>query len=295
MDVGRGIMHSAEYLLVSIIILFSLSCSEKGAGILPYSSWKSRDSAVYRTEIPEPGELPKEGAFLWGGTVSHHLLAFSYIDRWFLELKSRRNPEIFFILSPAHFNTQTQKVSLTTDPWTDGERLVRVNRKIPGRLMKLLGVEEDPEAFNEEHGVSVFIPFIRQYFPEAEIVPLIYSGEPPLDVRFMDKLYKALSDEYLKVFNKSFLLVSSDFSHHGDAAVTAERDRKSGQFFDNPDGAGWLFAGCDNRPGMYVLSQLFSLIKNSSVSVLWNTNSAEILDEHIDDITSYFFSFFWSE
>ena len=85
--------------------------------------------------------------------------------------------------------------------------------------------------------------------------------------------------------------MSADFAHHGDAEGTAIKDERTGRFFAAPSLDTWICAGCDNRPGMYVLAFLSGPATHSTV--LYHADSLSLSGQGRDDITSYFFTFFW--
>ena len=106
------------------------------------------------------------------------------------------------------------------------------------------------------------------------------------------KLADALAPYFTEAGKKeNFLLISTDFAHHGDYEGTEFKDNRSRQFFNNPTDSTWIFCGCDNRPGIYVLSRFLS--PKTKNAVLYHTNSFELSGLDDNDITSYFFSLFY--
>lgn len=257
-----------------------------------YSTWASLGERPVETR-PIPLEaLPPEGERPWAGTVSHHLLAAAQIDRWFSELAARRRVEVFYVLSPSHYGLSTQVYSLTDGSWRVPGGLVRSDGAAARALAARLGVGLEPRVFDPEHGVSTLVPYIARYFPGARIVAIAYRGAPPLDQPMAERLCRALEPAFSRAGReRNFLLVSTDFSHHGDPSQTAARDARSRAFFDSPSLSTWIFAGCDNRPGIYVLARLLG--PGPRASVLCHSDSFALSGRGGDDITSYFFSYFW--
>jgi len=236
--------------------------------------------------------LPPVDARPWGGTVSHHLLAGDQIDRWFSELAARRDVKRFYILSPSHWGLSTQTYSITDGTWRTRGGEVRSDRNRARELAERLGVPLEPLVFNPEHGVSTLIPYIARYFPKATVVAIAYRGEPPLDQPMAERLYKCLSPAFSEEARKeNFLLISTDFSHHGDLSATRAKDLRSAGFFTAPSFSSGILVGCDNRPGIYVLSKLIG--PSTKASVLFHCDSFQLSGQGSDDVTSYFFTFFW--
>lgn len=258
----------------------------------PYSTWESLGQRPGSTRPVQEETLPPVHARPWAGTVSHHLLAHAQIDRWFSELAARRDVRRFYILSPSHWGLSTQPYSITDGSWRVRDGLVESDKGAARAMARTLGVSLEPRVFEPEHGVSTLIPYIARYFPRAKVVAIAYPGEPPLDQPMAERLSAALAPFFdRRSRNSDFLLVSTDFSHHGNEEDTIMKDSRSREFFDDPSFDTWISAGCDNRPGIYALSRLLN--PESSDAVLYHCNSLDLSGQGGDDITSYFFSYFW--
>ena len=275
-----------------ILCLFVLSCNSKTEEVPVYHTWHSLYEMDYGEPVsPPPGEIPPQGFFPWAGIASHHLLTHAYLDSWFSLLAEMRKPRCFFILSPAHYGLSLEPYSLTVGSWESGFGQVESDRAKVYRLAELLDVNLDPRAFQVEHGVSTFMPYIKKYFPGAKVVAVAYEGEPPVNIPVSRRLADALENEFNgEGKQENFLLISTDFSHHGNLEETARRDNYSQRYIKNSKDISWNMAGCDNRPGMYVLDRLGK--NNLESYILYHTNSWEISNQWEDDITSYFFVYF---
>lgn len=259
-----------------------------------FSTWSSLGNGpAPRSAIPVES-LPPPDAFPWAGTVSHHLLADAEIDRWFAELAERRDVSVFYVLSPSHWGTSSQEFSVTDGEWLVSGGVVRSDRARARALASALGVPLENGVFDGEHGVSTLMPYVARYFPRAKIVALAYRGEPPLDQPMAERLLAALSPRFdARGKAENFLLISTDCAHHANLAGTEFKDARTRKFFDAPSPDTWIFAGCDNRPGIYALAYLLG--SETRCSVLFHTNSLELSGQGADDITSYFFTYFWEE
>jgi len=257
-----------------------------------YHTWQSLYEMEYGTPIhPPPDEIPPRGFFPWAGIASHHLLTHEYLDSWFSRLAEMRKVNCFFILSPAHYGVSLEPYSLTIGSWETGFGKVESDRAKVHRLAELLEVELDPRAFQVEHGVSTLMPYIKKYFPNAKVAALACEGEPPVNIPLSRHLADALENEFdEKGKQENFLLISTDFSHHGNIEETAQRDNYSRRYLKNSSELSWNTVGCDNRPAMYVLDRLGK--SNLESYILYHTNSREISSQWEDDITSYFFVYF---
>ncbi len=288
--------------VLTAAILFELVCF-CGCNKAKISAVQNKNDVIYTWDLdekpfskdifsPQIESLPPENAAVWGGTVSHHLLANEQIDRWFYEISKRRKVKNFFIICPSHYGLSTQTWSLANCKWKTKRGLVETNLSIERKMAEKLGVSFEPQVFPIEHGVNVLIPYISRYFPDVKICAVAVHGEPPLNQFEAQKLADVISPYFSDSGKReNFLLISTDFAHHGNFEETLLKDTRSRQFFNEPSAASWIFCGCDNRPGIYVLSRF--LTKETKNAVLYHTNSFELSGQDGNDITSYFFSLFY--
>lgn len=257
-----------------------------------YITWDLTDEN-YPDLDDQPGEGGlSPGSFPVAGIVSHHLLAGELIDNWFASLAASRDIKRFFILSPRHYDLGTGDYSLTDRPWDTAGGRVEADKKIVDKLSRSLGAEIDPEAFVIEHGVNTFPPYIAKYFPGATIIAINYRGEPPVNVPVAEKLWQNLAPYFGgEKGTENFLLISTDFAHHGNQEGTDFKDLRTRTFLDNPGSDSWIFAGCDNRPGMYVLGKMADGMHVPEFDILYHSNSFLLSGHGEDDITSYFFAY----
>ncbi len=275
--------------------------------------WDLFEASLIPTKlIRKEASLPKN-ALPWGGTVSHHLLTHVLIDAWFAELAEHRpnGIDLFFILSPSHWHLSLEPYSLTDGSWKCKNGFVNSAIAETEKLKNILAVNYEPFVFKYEHGVDSLMPYIKKYFPNAEVVAIAYNGDPPVNMNLVKKLEQALrqvfsiedarnnlkpkSGNNKNVERKNaFLLISTDFSHHSDIEKTNKKDAKSRAFLTSLNPDLWTLGICDNRPAMFILSSLVTPKTKSTIQ--WATNALALSNEtDPEDITSYFFTFFWEE
>lgn len=241
--------------------------------------------------MPSVIQTDSEG-FPVAGIVSHHMLAGKLIDNWFRILSGKRDVNVFFIVSPRHWGLGVEDYSLTSGSWKTSEGIVTSCSKTIRKLSDTLDINTEPEVFYQEHGVSTFMPFIKKYFPEAQVVVLAMNGEGPIIPELYERLFLVLKKYFTKTkYTENFLLVSADFSHNAGLAETRKRDKISMQFIVTPGNTNWFFTYCDNKPGMYLFKKVFKTLEGPYTRTLYNTNSYHITGFGEEDITSYFFTF----
>ena len=283
-------------ILLPLVLFAACHRAEKNAVVPVHIATWAATGAERPAQITMPPleAVPPQSAVPWAGTVSHHLLAGAVIEAWFAQL-AERNPGIrtFFLLSPSHYGLSTQTWSLAECVWDCGGKTVCTDSAAERVLAERLGVPYDEQVFPNEHGINTLIPYIAQYFPQAQVCPIAVHGEPPLDQAQAQRLADALAPYFDSAGKRqNFLLISTDFAHHGDLAGTEFKDARSRRFFAQPSRDTWIFCGCDNRPGVYTLSRFVQ--DGTHAAVLYHTNSYALSGGmDADDITSYFFSFLY--
>jgi len=295
---GKAWRYSINLCRGTILCLLVLACSRRipESSITEktplYHTWHSLREREYGEPVhPRPEEIPLRDFLPWAGIVSHHLLAHEYIDAWFASLATMRSPRCFYILSPSHYGISLEPYSLTIGSWESGFGLVESDKDKVNKLAEALEVDMDPEVFQVEHGVSTLMPYIKKHFPDAKVAVIAYQGEPPVNIPIVRRLADVLGNEFTEEGKReNFLLISTDFSHHGNLEATSKRDANSMLYLSKPGGVSWNIVNCDNRPAIYILDRLGK--NNLESAILYHTNSWEISNEWEDDVTSYFFGYF---
>ena len=257
-----------------------------------FPTWRERTLILPDTpDIPVEQHLAKSDV-PFAGIVSHHLLAYKFIDEWFCEL-ANHNPKIktFIVLSPSHWNLSRADFSMTSGAWNCEGSLLETDEKTQKILLEKLDGKIEDDVFLYEHGVSAIAPFIAKYFPKSKIVAIAYDSGLPMNTKIAKRLSVAL--EPLIAKKGFFILISSDFSHHHNLERTEQNDNMSRKFFAAPNHTTWQFALCDNPFAMYALTHATN--KKFRAVIQRNTNSFEISGQDEDDITSYFFCYFAKE
>lgn len=122
------------------------------------------------------------------GIVAHHLLVGDKIAQTFAALGTGREKTVI-ILSPNHFDLGRSLLQTTDGTWETPYGDVEVDTEVLQELLD--SVEQlwyEPETFKQEHGVSAIVPFVKRWFPDARIVPIVIhddvEGEDLVDLAY---------------------------------------------------------------------------------------------------------------
>ena len=235
--------------------------------------------------------LPKTsaGPDVLAGIVSHHFLAKQFIADFYNEIG---NEKVFtvFLISPDHYNVLFPAGTIayaSKMPWKTPFGDIFSDKEAINSLIARENVMINDSAMGLEHGISVEIPFVKNFFPNAKIVPIVvknnYSYEKLFD---LGKKLKGLTNE------KSILIVSSDFSHDATQKTAKANDKKSLEILRNLslDKISEVTSDCVSC--LAVMSGYLPNPKDYKFSLIGNKDSSDFLAGAEKTVTSYVSGFY---
>lgn len=254
-----------------------------------YSSFSDRPDLYRRAIEQTPARFfPKlRGKQIPYGIVTHHLLASRLIVDYFRGIAQAGHPKRIVLIGPDHARKGLRGISLSSLAWQTPFGILEADQNAIARLQEKLRLQQDPEAFSNEHSIGILVPFVKYFFPDAVLIPILIR--PGAGRENLDALCRALAE--LRD-GKTHFVLSSDFSHGKKPAEASRRDLESARVIaERAFGEVW---GLDDdcRAGLYVL------LKLSAGAIPWisaHTNSAEIVGKDLVDCTSYFTVFFLTD
>jgi poly-gamma-glutamate synthesis protein (capsule biosynthesis protein) len=155
-----------------------------------------------------------------GITVPHHLLAADLIARGFWAASGNRYDRVI-LLSPDHFSKSRRAFATTRRDIETVLGTIRTDQAVAGALLSEPRLFDDSDLFKQEHGVAALLPFVRHFFPDASIVPIVVSyASTRAD---WDAAVAALRP----FLGPTTLVVqSTDYSHYLTHAVALQRDQE---------------------------------------------------------------------
>ena len=176
----------------------------------------------YEEAFSSVGEIEKKE--IEAGIISHHFLAKNLIAKFFSGIKNE-NIENVLLVGPDHFGAiKDNDVSAYTSNliWTTPFGELQPNNNLIDGIINKTNVKINDLAFRQEHSIYVLVPFVKKFFPNAKIIPLILRNNNDLN-NFNDFGIK-LRDI---VREKTLIIVSSDFSHNMSVDQAKNNDEKS--------------------------------------------------------------------
>lgn len=160
----------------------------------------------------EPPELPCPPV---AGLAPHAGWAYSgaVAAKVFQTIKIRREPGTVVIFGTVHRRVSSNAV-YARGAWTTPFGDVGIDEALADRLLESAGglLERDESAHDGEHSIETQMPFIKHFFPEAMVVPIL--APPNGDAVAMGRRVGA----YLRDNDVDAVVVgSTDLTHYGDA------------------------------------------------------------------------------
>lgn len=216
--------------------------------------------------------------------VPHHLLASEIIAQLFSASRHQAIDTIV-ILGPNHNDNNATTVATAHLEWQTPLGAVLTDSELVASLVAALDISELPEAFLNEHSVGAIVPFVRHYFPEARIVPIIFNSTATL--RDAERVSKWLADN---LDAGGLVVVSTDFSHYLTEEEADRHDRITEELIRNGriDEIIRLNNDYVDSPASVASVMLYARAVNLIPQFLRNANSNDFSERAFAETTSYF-------
>ena len=223
--------------------------------------------------------------------VPHHLVAQDYIARAFEYVSKNREivPERVILMGPNHFFRGEGKIITTDISWKTSYGEIAPDKDFIKKLVLFNFASEEKNIVEGDHSITNLLPFIKQFYPDAKLVPLLMRE--PFNPEYATAFGKTLAES---LDEKTLIIASIDFSHYLPKKVADEHDEESIKALYNLD---FDFfhkkIDADSPHILMVLARYLSKTGYRKFNFLSHTNSA-ILTGNPDEesTTSHITGFF---
>lgn len=243
------------------------------------------DEATFLKAVRAAESAPQPEGPVYGGIIPHHWLPGHLITGFFRGLAAGDPVRTVVLIGPNHVNAGSAR-ALTSDlPWATPFGVVEPDREVISALADSGLVAVESPVLTTEHSVAGIMPAVKYYLPEAQVVPIILSGEmTPAEARRLGGL---LASQWS---SGTVFVASVDFSHylarrwaerHDSLTLEAIRAFDAVTLFTLDDGY------LDSPASIGVLMAAMTALGADQFILLENTNSGALEDDELAPTTSY--------
>jgi len=222
------------------------------------------------------------------GVVPHHLLAKDIIEDFFSYISSREKPKTMVILSPDHFQSgilmeSNSFITITLEDDRKEFNNLKVDILLWEKLCKENKIALNNSAIIADHGVTALLPYIKKFFPETNILPILI----PTDItkEQVEQLVKTIDENTLP---DTIVVASVDFSHYLPSQAADFHDVKSIRVLLNFEEENFKNIEVDCWQALYAARLFAKLRQKETPHIMAYKNSADFLDLELEETTSYF-------
>jgi MEMO1 family protein len=221
-----------------------------------------------------------------GGIAPHHLLVKSLIAAYYQELSKNIQPEVIVIIGPNHYEIGKPAI-VSNWPYKTTYGYVEPESLIINKLKDEALADFDEKVFEKEHSISAEVTFIKKFFPNTKIVPIILRSG--ISEEKLSKIAEFLNEN---LSENSFVLASVDFSHYLKPDAAQFHDYKSIADIESFNFSEIKNLEIDSPASIYTLLKYLELKGAQKTNKFKNTNSGYFLNQDLPKTTSYFLAYF---
>lgn len=203
--------------------------------------------------------------------INHHLLGGALAARALQRVATDAEVTLV-VVSPNHFWSGTSSIISATGEYATPYGSMQTDKYLVRLLGQASGFSLSTSSIAGDHGITAITPLLKNYFPKAELVPLLLRGDAKEnDLNRLNRLLSSYKE-------KPILLISSvDFSHYMPEGFARIHDIYSKQVlaFKN-DLQDFRKLEVDSPEALFVL-QSYCLAKGFSGVEIWERSSSASL------------------
>ncbi|OGF14676.1 AmmeMemoRadiSam system protein B [Candidatus Falkowbacteria bacterium RIFCSPLOWO2_02_FULL_45_15] len=164
---------------------------------------------------------------IYGIIVPHHLVGADIIAE-LVKMAAGRPINTVIVIGPNHNNIGREPLATALMSWQTPEGNVMPDINLTKLFLTDHQLQPNPSALAKEHSVGVMMPFIKHYWPQAQVLPIVLSS-------YANKVEAEKLSDWLKShLNKDVLVIFSlDFSHYLTKEEADLKDEETINLIDN--------------------------------------------------------------
>jgi AmmeMemoRadiSam system protein B len=269
-------------LILAASIVLGFAPSDAAELVSPFEAEIEHAVASYSTS-PDLREMrgANENVRFLGGVAPHHNIALAMIVRFYERISS---PEVkrVWLFSPDHFRRARRLAAVCDADWKLNMGTLRYDKDACAALDSLTLTENDAPMFRREHGITIHIPLIARYFPNARVVPVVLDRNiPDIGLIILRKKIMEL------IGPDDVIILSMDLSHYKTPEAMAAEDVRTLEVLREMKPLETRTLDVDASRAAALVLSLFRDMGAGIGEVLERTDSSAILGRRVESGTSY--------
>jgi len=225
--------------------------------------------------------IENKGYWTQIGITSHHLpTALPFIAAFYKTLLACQGPkDTFVVIGPDHFERCFASASVTKKPYLTPFGKLYPDEQIIDELLKA-GAYTDDQCFDGEHSIGAQTIFLKYLFPNAKIVPLIFSATTE------DRLINNIVNVLAEYKDRITVIASVDFSHYQSYNRAVQLDQDSEQMIKDLSGLSFDLERVDSPASVKLAILLAKKIDSQDPIILKRANSYDFTGQS-ENTTGY--------
>lgn len=201
-------------------------------------------------------------------------------------LRGKASPKKIVLFSVNHFALGQRDILTTNRVWDFKDVNVKTDSEGYQKLIKNPSVLGDDTPFFSEHGVKNVLPDLAEFFPKAEILPVIARDDISQEEteKIFNDIYDSIGD-YMAIF-------SIDFSHYCPNSMAQIHDAHSISALKNLDENKAYLSETDSPQLMKMALMWAKKRQNEKFNLVFNSNSGLINSNDENETTSVVIGYF---
>ena len=216
-----------------------------------------------------------------GGITPHHGLAMDMIVRFYERISSEKTLRVW-LLSPDHFKRAKNYAVVCGDDWRTASRILEADAAAKSGFDRMGVVDTGSRLFAGEHGITIHIPLIARYFPNATVVPMVLKSNIPDVALLMLKNYMLKS-----MREGDVIILSMDLSHYKTPEEMAAEDERTLEVLTNLEPMKADRVDIDARRAASLVLRLFKELGAERGVLMEHMDTSDILGYRVESGTSY--------
>lgn len=226
-----------------------------------------------------------------GVILPHHLIVADELAKIYAGLSKVTHPKMIVVISPNHYQSGDGDIqTCKTCQFDTTKGVLKMDDDFAKGLVEAGVAAFGDETFVKEHGIYNHAPFVKKYFPDAEIVPIVLKWK--ISQEETEKLSEWLNE---KLPNDALVVTSVDFSHYVPVEVADFHDWSSYATIKNFDYSNVYDLEIDSPSSIYAMLKLMDKRGYQKTERLAHTNLQDYVSHRESTTSHQFFAFYKGE